>query len=112
MGFNKWHRSDGRQLPGLQDASSIEKVNLPAPDGRYLIVNGKYEHWPNGITVSSIKHRGRYRVTFPEAVFEEEGVREKMLPSTFEFVGALAVGDEWPTLRISVRALSAQHIQP
>jgi hypothetical protein len=37
----------------------------------------------------SIEHRGDYRVTFPEAVFEEDGFREKMLPSTFAFVGSL-----------------------
>jgi hypothetical protein len=79
----RWFRSEGWQLPGLRNATAIEKVNLDARDGRHLIVNGRYQHWPDGVTVSSVKHRGKYLVTFPEASFEVEGVHKKMLSRTF-----------------------------
>ena len=82
----RWYRGEGWQLPGLQDASAIVRVNLNARDGTHLLVDGSTPRWPKGLTVSSIEHRGAYRVTFPEAIFEEDGVREKMLPSTFDFV--------------------------
>jgi len=66
------YRNEGWELPGVED-------------GKPLIVtlNGERMTWPGGVTVSAIGHNRsypHYHVSFPEAVYEDHGVRMKMRP--------------------------------
>ena len=70
-----WYRADGWQLPGLNDAKAIRKINRT--------INGKAWNWPDGISVSLVQHDDDYRVLFPEAVFEDGGVNKRMLDRSF-----------------------------
>ncbi|MGA3373313.1 MAG: hypothetical protein ABSC48_16275 [Terracidiphilus sp.] len=72
----KWYRDAGWQTPGTADAKSISKVNLT--------VNGKPFVWPDGITVSMVVHEDGYSVSFPEAIFDDQGTRKKMGTSVFQ----------------------------
>jgi len=45
-----WYRADGWQVPGLNDAKAIVKVNLN--------INGKPWTWAHGISVSLISTQG------------------------------------------------------
>jgi hypothetical protein len=71
-----WYREQGWQPPGLNDAKRIGPLNVT--------INGVPKVWPEGITVSVVVHDDGYRVRFPEAVFEDNGTRKKMLPRSFE----------------------------
>jgi len=70
-----WYRADGWQVPGLNDAKAIVKVNLN--------INGKPWTWPDGISVSLIQHKDDYRVLFPEAIFEDDAINKRMLGRSF-----------------------------
>lgn len=72
----RWYRDSGWQTPGVADAKSISKLNVS--------VNSKPQVWPDGITVSVILHKDKYRVRFPEAIFDDNGIHKKMLPKVFE----------------------------
>jgi len=71
----RWYRSQGWQTPGVDDAKSIRPIVGRTLDGRPL-------PWPEGVTVSMIEHEDNYRVHFPGAIFDQHGVRRKMLPAT------------------------------
>jgi hypothetical protein len=77
----KWYRENGWETPGVADAKSIAKFNVT--------INGKPKVWPDGITVSVIEHEKDYRVSFPEAIFNDEGIQKKMLSRTFHLVQLL-----------------------
>ena len=64
-----WHRSEGWQLPGVEGYRAYRL--------EYKI-NGKSPAWPDGVTVSTIEHSKSYRVSFPEAIFQENGTPKKM----------------------------------
>ncbi len=64
------HRSEGWKLPGVRDGKVSRPLNV--------MINGKAPLWPNGVTVSEIVHDKGYHVTFPAAVFEENGKPQKM----------------------------------
>ena len=49
-----------------------------------MTINNKPFIWPVGITVSMVVHENDYRVSFPEAVFDENGIHKKMLPGVFQ----------------------------
>jgi len=59
----------------VADAKTIRKLNVT--------INGKPNVWPEGITVSVILHNDNYRVRFPEAIFDEDGIHKKMLSRVF-----------------------------
>ena len=70
-----WHRSEGWPIPGLSDAKGFLHVTI----------DNKPKHWvwPEGITVSLVVHDKGYDVQFPDAVFEQDGTRKRMLPRSF-----------------------------
>jgi hypothetical protein len=70
-----WYREQGWQPPGLDDAKRIGPLNVT--------VNSQVKVWPEGISVSVITHDEGYRVQFPEATFEDNGAKKKMLPRSF-----------------------------
>jgi hypothetical protein len=70
-----WYRNDGWQPPGLGDAKAIGPL--------HLTINGGPKAWPEGITASLITHDDGYRVVFPEAKFDEDGVAKKMQQRIF-----------------------------
>jgi len=73
----RWYRSEGWSIPGLTDANAIRPANL--------VVDGKPASWslPDGVTFSMVQHEYGYHVTFPDAIFVEEGKRTKMLSRSF-----------------------------
>jgi hypothetical protein len=84
----RWYRIEGWALPGLQDATAITKVDYFV-NNDHVVIDGRSRLWPEGITAWSIKHgdhRNHYRVSFPDAIFEEDGIRKKMVQSTFVLV--------------------------
>jgi hypothetical protein len=68
-------------MPALADAKRIGPLNLT--------VNGQPKAWPEGITVSMVVHDKGYRVLFPNAIFEDNGTRKKMLARSFELLQML-----------------------
>jgi len=73
-----WIRSEGWPIPGLDDAKGFGKIKL-ATDGKS---NGYT--FPEGITVSWVAHDKGYVVSFPDAVFDDDGKQKRMLPRKFE----------------------------
>ena len=71
----RWYHEGGWEIPGLTDAKSMGKLNVT--------INGTPHIWPEGITVSLISHEENYQVSFPEAVFDENGIQKKMLARHF-----------------------------
>jgi len=73
----RWYRSGGWTIPGLADAIAIAPVRLN--------IEGKPVPWdfPEGVTAHWVQHGADYRVTFPEAIFERDGQRTKMLARKF-----------------------------
>ena len=73
----RWYRSEGWTIPGLADAQAIVPV--------IRTIDGKSVPWdfPEGVTVHGVLHDHDYRVTFPEAIFEGNGKRTKMLARVF-----------------------------
>ena len=69
-----WYRSEGWRPPAIRDGRATRSFNVT--------INGKPPAWPAGVSVSEIVHRKGYRVTFPAAIFEENGTREKMRSRT------------------------------
>ena len=65
-----WYRSEGWALPGIADGKIVGPASAR--------INDKPPAWPEGITISVIEHDPGYRVSFPEAVFQENGVQMKM----------------------------------
>jgi hypothetical protein len=72
----KWYREAGWPTPGVADAKSVSKVERN--------INGVPFVWPEGLTVSAIVHRHNYQVLFPAAIFFDNGVHKRMLPSVFQ----------------------------
>ena len=80
---NNWFRSEGWPIPGLSDAkgfAAIHRTNDDKPDDFA---------WPEGVTVTWVAHDKSYEVQFPEAVFEENGSRKRMLPRQFALYSML-----------------------
>jgi hypothetical protein len=73
-----WFRSGGWSLPGLKDVTAINEVAKPS-----CVAGGGSLRWPDGVTAWSIQHRKEYRISFPDAVFEEDGIRKNMRSSGF-----------------------------
>jgi hypothetical protein len=71
-----WYREQGWLPPGLDDAKLIGPL--------HVTINGLPKVWPEGITVSLVMHDEGYRVQFPEAVFEDNGARKRMLLRSFD----------------------------
>jgi hypothetical protein len=71
-----WHRPKGWDIPGLKDATFVR----PRRE-----VNGVPKPWslPEGISLSVAVFREGYHVTFPAAVFEQDGKPMKMAARSF-----------------------------
>ena len=73
----RWYRSEGWTIPGLADAKAIGPIRRE--------IDGKSLPWdfPEGVTVQMVWHDRDYLITFPEAIFEQDGKRTKMLVRKF-----------------------------
>ncbi len=73
----RWYRGEGWPIPGLSDAKGFANI--------HRTMDGKPKDWvwPEGITVSWVVHDKGYDVQFPDAIFEEGGMRKRMLPRRF-----------------------------
>jgi hypothetical protein len=74
----RWVRNEGWSIPGLSDARGFAHI--------HRTVNGvpKDWVWPEGITVSWVVHDDNYNVRFPDAVFDDNGSRKRMLARSFK----------------------------
>jgi hypothetical protein len=72
-----WHRNEGWPIPGLSDAKGFAKIHRTINDKPADWV------WPEGISVAWVTHDKGYNVQFPDAVFEDDGLRKRMLPRRF-----------------------------
>jgi sulfur carrier protein ThiS len=70
IAVTSWYRSEGWLLPGVKDGKATAPFTVT--------INGKPPAWPEGVTVSEIVHDKGYHVSFPAAVFEENGKPKKM----------------------------------
>ena len=72
-----WYRNEGWPIPGLSDAKGFANI--------HRTIDGKPNDWvwPEGITVHWVVHDEGYDVQFPDAVFEDNGSRKRMLPRSF-----------------------------
>lgn len=73
----RWYRHEGWPVPGLSDAKGFADI--------HRTIGGKPKDWvwPEGITVKWVAHDKNYDVQFPDAIFEEDGSRKRMLPRRF-----------------------------
>lgn len=79
----EWHRNEGWTIPGLTDAKGFAKIHRN--------ISGKSEDWvwPEGISVVWVVHDRDYDVQFPDAVFDENRSRKRMLPRRFKLYAML-----------------------
>jgi hypothetical protein len=79
----KWYRNEGWPIPGLSDAKGFAKIRRT--------VDGKPKDWvwPEGISVTWVVHDKDYDVHFPDAIFDENGARRRMLPRRFKLYSML-----------------------
>jgi hypothetical protein len=68
-----WYRGECWQLPGITDGKITHSE---------VTFNGQAPKWPEGVTVSYITHDKNYRVSFPAAVFVENGISKVMQART------------------------------
>jgi hypothetical protein len=73
----RWYKSDGWTIPGLSDAKGFAAI--------HRTLDGMSKDWvlPEGITVSWVAHDQGYHVQFPDAFFDDNGSRKRMLPRKF-----------------------------
>jgi hypothetical protein len=65
-GFN-WYRSEGWPTPGADDVKSILPLTVNR-NGVPLIVNGREDDWPEGLTASRLTQERNYHLVFPSWV--------------------------------------------
>jgi hypothetical protein len=72
-----WHRNEGWPIPGLSDAKGFSVI--------HRTIDGKPNDfvWPEGLSVTWVVHDKGYDVQFPDAAFDEDGSRKRMLPRRF-----------------------------
>lgn len=63
-----WYRNEGWSPPGVTDGEAVGPISVR--------IDGRATLWPHGVTVSEIRHERSYRVTFPAAIFTEDGKRK------------------------------------
>jgi hypothetical protein len=73
----RWYREEGWPIPGLSDAKGFANMDVKL-DGTLFNWG-----WPEGVTVSWVVHDEGYNVQFPDAVFDDNGSRKRMLPRKF-----------------------------
>jgi len=73
-----WYRNEGWTIPGLSDAKGFASI--------HRTIDGKPKDWvwPEGITVKWVAHDESYDIQFPDAIFQEDGSRKRMLPRRFK----------------------------
>jgi hypothetical protein len=73
----KWYRNEGWPIPGLSDAKGFAEMNRTIDD------KPKHWVWPEGISATWVAHDRGYDVQFPDAIFDQDGSRKRMLPRSF-----------------------------
>jgi hypothetical protein len=86
-GFS-WYRSEGWPTPGVRDAKIIAPLAIDR-SGIPLVVNGRRDDWPEGLTVSRVRPKHDYHFVFPSVDFEENGQHRQMQSASFSLVALL-----------------------
>ncbi len=86
-GFS-WYRAEGWPTPGVDDAESVAPLAVNR-NGLPLIVNGRKDDWPEGLTASRLVHERDYHLVFPAVIFEDNGQRRQSQSAGFSLVALL-----------------------